>query len=101
MALRHAHMAVHSITSNNEQFLCNKVRKRTKIRNRYNQAPQMTQDTNEKVTTSQIDITNESLVSGLVISNNKPVCLMLQWNNRFCVSQHTLLDLLPSFNTTF
>ena len=29
-----------------------KVRKRAKIRNRYNQAPHLTQDTNEKVTTS-------------------------------------------------
>ena len=37
-----------------------KVRKRTKIRNRYNQAPHLTQDTNGKVTTSQIDITNEN-----------------------------------------
>ena len=37
-----------------------KVRKRAKIRNRYNQAPQLTQDTNGKVTTSQIDIANES-----------------------------------------
>ena len=37
-----------------------KVRKRAKIRNRYNQAPRLTQDTNGKVTTSQIDITNES-----------------------------------------
>ena len=36
-----------------------KVRKRTKIRNRYNQAPHLTQDTNGKVTTSQLDITNE------------------------------------------
>ena len=31
-----------------------------KIRNRYNQAPHLTQDTNGKVTTSQLDITNES-----------------------------------------
>ena len=37
-----------------------KVRKRAKIRNRYNQAPHLTQDTNRKVTTSQLDITNES-----------------------------------------
>ena len=37
-----------------------KVRKRAKIRNRYNQAPHLTQDTNEKVTTSQLDITNKS-----------------------------------------
>ena len=35
-----------------------KVRKRAKIRNRYNQAH--TQDTNWKVTPSQLDITNES-----------------------------------------
>ena len=35
-----------------------KVRKRTKIRNRCNQAPHLTQDTNGKVTTSQLDITN-------------------------------------------
>ena len=37
-----------------------KVRKKTKIRNRYNQAPHLTQDTNGKVITSQLDITNES-----------------------------------------
>ena len=32
------------------------VRKRAKIRNRYNQAPHLIQDTNGKVTTSQLDI---------------------------------------------
>ena len=37
-----------------------KVRRWAKIRNRYNQAPHLTQDTNGKVTTSQLDITNES-----------------------------------------
>ena len=37
-----------------------KVRKRAKIRNRYNQAPHLTQDTNGKLTTSQWDITTES-----------------------------------------
>ena len=37
-----------------------KVRKGAKIRNRYNQAPHLTQDTNGNVTTSQLDITNES-----------------------------------------
>ena len=31
-----------------------------KIRNRYNQVPQLTQDTNGKVTNSQLDTTNES-----------------------------------------
>ena len=36
------------------------VRKRAKIRNTYNQAPHLTQDTNGKVTTSQLDIINES-----------------------------------------
>ena len=36
-----------------------KVRKRAKIRNPYNQASHMTQDTNGKVTTSQLDVTNE------------------------------------------
>ena len=36
------------------------VRKRAKIRNRYNQAPHLTRDTNGKVTTSQLDITNEN-----------------------------------------
>ena len=37
-----------------------KVRERAKISNRYNQEPHLTQDTNGKVTTSQLDITNES-----------------------------------------
>ena len=36
------------------------VRKRAKVRNRYNQAPHVTEDINGKVTTSQLDITNES-----------------------------------------
>ena len=36
-----------------------KVSERAKIRNRYNQAPHMIQDTTEKVTTSQLDIINE------------------------------------------
>ena len=37
-----------------------KVSKGAKIRNRYNQVPYMTQDTNEKVTNLQQAITNES-----------------------------------------
>ena len=37
-----------------------KVSKGAKIRNRYNQVPHVTQDTNEKVTNSQLDTTNES-----------------------------------------
>ena len=38
----------------------NKVGKRANIRNQYNQEPRLTQDTIRKVTTSQLDITNES-----------------------------------------
>ena len=37
-----------------------KARKGAKIRNRYNQAPHLTQDTNGKVSTSQLDRANES-----------------------------------------
>ena len=36
-----------------------KVRNRAKIRNQYNQVPHLTQDTNRKVTNSQLDISNE------------------------------------------
>ena len=38
----------------------NEVSKGAKIRNRYNQVPHLTQDTNGKVTNSQLDTTNES-----------------------------------------
>ena len=37
-----------------------KVSKGAKIRNRYNQEPHLTQDTNGKVTNSQLDTTKES-----------------------------------------
>ena len=37
-----------------------KVSKGAKIRNRYNQVPRLTQDTNGKVTNAQLDTTNES-----------------------------------------
>ena len=42
------------------QFWQKKVRKRAKIRNRYNQIPHLTQDTNGKVANSQSDITKDS-----------------------------------------
>ena len=42
-----------------ERVIC-KVSKGAKIRNRYNQVPHLTQDTNGKVTNSQLDATNES-----------------------------------------
>ena len=48
-----------TIVSDSMEFT-SKVRKRAKIRNRYNEAPHLTQDTNGKVTTSQLDISNES-----------------------------------------
>ena len=49
-----------------------KVRKRAKIRNRYNQATHLTQDINGKVTTSQLDIINESQeVSPFPAGNHK------------------------------
>ena len=40
--------------------LLRNVSKGAKIRNRYNQVPHLTQDTNGKVTNSQLDTTNES-----------------------------------------
>ena len=36
-------------------------------------------------------------ISVLVISNNKPVCPVLQCNNQLCVHQLTIFDLLPVF----
>ena len=46
--------------STDKTILIIKVRKGAKIRNRYNQAPHLTQDTNGEVTTSQLDNTNKS-----------------------------------------
>ena len=42
------------------QFKSIKVSKGAKIRNRYNPVPHLTQDTNGKVTNSQLDTTNAS-----------------------------------------
>ena len=52
-----------------------KVKKRAKIRNRYIQAPHLTQDTNGKVTTSQLDITNKSqeITPSLCVENKHNV----------------------------
>ena len=46
--------------STDKTTLIIKLSKSAKIRNRYNQVPHLTQDTNEKVTNSQLDTTNES-----------------------------------------
>ena len=43
-------------------LITSNVRKRANIRNRYSQAPHLTKDTNGNVTTSQLNITNESQV---------------------------------------
>ena len=43
-----------------KRLILYKVSKGAKIRNLYNQVPHPTQDTNGKVTNSQLDITNES-----------------------------------------
>ena len=60
------------INSNENTTTIIKVRKRTTIRNRYNQARHLTQDTNGKVTTSQLDIKNESqMVSPFPAGNHK------------------------------
>ena len=45
------------------------------VRNRYNQAPHLTQITNGKVTTSQLDITNESQRSRWPQGINKHTCM--------------------------
>ena len=44
----------------NSLYNLSKVNKGAKIRNRYNQVPHLTKDTNGKVTNSQLDTTNES-----------------------------------------
>ena len=44
----------------NSSFNSDKVSKGAKIRKRYNQVLHLTQDTNRKVTNSQLDTTNES-----------------------------------------
>ena len=49
-----------AIRASRLRLLRNKVSKGAKIRNRYNQEPHLTQDTNRKVTNSQLDTTNES-----------------------------------------
>ena len=43
-----------------DQYSKSKVSKGAKIKNQYNQAPHLTQDTNGKVTKSQLDTTNDS-----------------------------------------
>ena len=79
----------HSISSSMSLILTcvwldyrNKVRKRAKIRNRYNQVPHLTQDTNGKVTTSQLDITDESqMVSPFPAGDHKASTNRCAWKH--------------------
>ena len=48
-----------------------RIRKMSKIRNQYNQAPQLTQDINGKVTISQLDITKIQEVSPFPAGDHK------------------------------
>ena len=58
------------------------IKKEAKIRNRYNQAQYLTQETNGKVTTLQLDITNESLdVSPFPASINRRAQQIQDINN--------------------
>ena len=54
------YLHLHLLLKSEFEISNSRIRKRAKIRNRYNQAQHLTQDTNGKVTTSQLDITNES-----------------------------------------
>ena len=54
------HLPVHCRTSSRYMLVLSmKVRKGAKIKNRYNQVKHLTQDTNGKVTNSQIDTIDE------------------------------------------
>ena len=65
-----------------------KVRKRANIRNQYNQAPHLTQNTNRKVTTSQLDITNESQeISPFPAGDHKAAI-----NRRACKDRNNIND---------
>ena len=54
------HILFFFFLNNIKKYNIYKGSKGAKIRNRYNQVPQLTQDINGKVTNSQLDTTNES-----------------------------------------
>ena len=60
MRAKTTHKMNRTWSRNFKTYFMLKVRKRAKIKNRYNQVPHLTQDTNVNVTNSQLDITNES-----------------------------------------
>ena len=59
-----------SVVQSFRQNCATKVSKGAKIRSRYNQVPHPTQDTKGKVTNSQLDTTNESMISVQCSVNN-------------------------------
>ena len=64
-----------------------KVSKGAKIRNRYNQVPHLTQDTNGKVTNAQFDTTNESQeVSPFTAGDHKAHILNSKRNAYYSIS---------------
>ena len=64
-------LAVVVVVSHGVYFDFIKVSKGVKIRNRYNQVPHLAQDTNGKMTNSQLDTTNESQeVSSFLAGDN-------------------------------
>ena len=67
-----------------------KVSKGAKIRNRYNQVPHLTQDTNGKVTNSQLDITNESKEVGPFPAGDHKAQInrRAQRNNKYKTEKH-------------
>ena len=75
-----------------------KLSKGAKIRNRYNQVPHLTQDTNEEVTNSQLDTTNESQeVSPLSACDhkariNRRAQIHTGSKHRVALTAHVLLD---------
>ena len=72
------------------------VSKGAKIRNRYNQVPHLTQDTNGKVTNSQLYTTNESQeVSPFPMGDHKT-----QINRRAQKTEKTIKDKVKYFNCT-
>ena len=73
-----------------------KVRKRTKIRNHYNQVPHLTQDINGKVRNSLLDITNESQeVSPFPAGDHKASI-----NGRALTTRHQQTDAHESITNT-
>ena len=93
-----------------------KVSKGTKIRNRYNQVPHLTQDTNGKVTNSQFDTTNENMkpvsfsspfaishclaaifFSFLYMTSNPKTLAQIQYNFAQMLLVRTLPKLIPKY----